>query len=231
MAKATLDSFIDSIHGRIGDTQVSQRKTGTVISERPRYRRTSSDLQKSAQTRMKIVNGAWETFSVSEVKKWNLYAKTQKRRDAITGKLYLSTGYNLFVAYSVKHLQISPEAQLPRTPPTSPFVPRFLTLTSTGGVGVLTVTANFANSIGSLTEILLQKLPNPRRQPTANYVSKAFVPFTGSSPSFTLALTPGCYAVATRFVDPNTGQMTPMAVLEAVEVSAMVILEITNRAA
>ncbi len=78
-------------------------------------------------------------------------------------------------------------------------------------------TADRPNGLGSVTELLVQRLANARRSPTDRYTSAAFARFVPGGLTAFLPLEPGVYALATRPVLATTGQMrglSPLGVLE-----------------
>ncbi|MCW5935764.1 MAG: hypothetical protein KIT11_00460 [Fimbriimonadaceae bacterium] len=88
------------------------------------------------------------------------------------------------------------------------------------GEGVLVVQASGPNLPGSVTEILLERLPNVRRKPTGRFASAAFHRFEPGALSYTLPVEPGVYVVATRFVRAATGQQTGVLVVGRVSVAS-----------
>ena len=69
-------------------------------------------------------------------------------------------------------------------------------------------TASAANEPDTVTELMVQKLPNPRRKPTKQYTAAAFVQFTAGALTYDLPLDPGTYSLAYRFIRLSTGQST-----------------------
>ena len=231
MAKARLGSYLESLHGTLGETTITKGKHGTIIRERARYRPHSSDLQNVCRARMKVVNAAWETLTPSGAKAWQIYADTLTRFDAATDTHFTPTGYNVFVSLSLKFVQASPGVSVPKLPPATAFRGDTITVSVSGGAGGLTFTASGSNRAGVTTELLLQKLVNPRRKPTPTYIHAAFVGFTSLQPTRTVSVSAGWFVSAYCFVDAGTGQKTEAVLLNAVEVTAAVALELREQAA
>ena len=95
-----------------------------------------------------------------------------------------------------------------------------ITVTATGGAGIVTFTGSAANASGMKTEMLTQPLKSKYRAPTPKaYRSKGFIAFAAGTLSQTVALTPGWYALAYRFVSAATGQETKPVTLGMFQVS------------
>ncbi len=87
-----------------------------------------------------------------------------------------------------------------------------------GSAGV-TFTATDPNSVGVVTELLLQRLAGAWRLPKArDYCTQAFVAFTPDQMSVTIEVLPGAYAAAIRFVRAGTGQDSALIPLGVVSV-------------
>ena len=82
--------------------------------------------------------------------------------------------------------------------------------------GGLEIHASEPNSSGTTTEIMGQKLANPRRLPGPFYKSALFHAFTSGGSAF-VPLGPGSYALAHRFVEVATGQSVDSLLLGVVE--------------
>ena len=101
-------------------------------------------------------------------------------------------------------------------PPTSDFVGDDLTVSVSAVAGVIRFTPSAPNSPGVVTELMFQKLPNPRRSPVKFYKSLAFAALVGP---LDVPMEPGLYALGYRFVRASTGQMTDMMPVGVVTVS------------
>ena len=207
MAKVQLNGLIEQMEGRLGDLRIRKTKHGTVVREKPRYKRFSSDRQQEAQLRFTLVTEAWAALTRSEYSAWVAYAEGKPQ-----------SGYNLFLTLGLKIVQISALAPIPTLPPTETFTSDSVQMTLSVSPGELTLHASHANAPGVVTELLLQRLPNPRRAVTGNYVSMAFVAFAPGALAHSLPVEPGWWVVAYRFVDAATGQMGQLTRFEAVEV-------------
>lgn len=231
MPKAQLSELLSALSGSLGDLVVTTGKRGTTIRQKPTYARPTTPKQQENALRMKSANLAWSTFTGEEADLWNAYALTITHHNAQTDADYHPSGYNAYLSLTLKLLQINPGVSVPRTPPTRRLSPDNLTLTLTAGKGELVFTAEGVNSPSVKTELLLQILPNARRKPTPNYLSKGFFTFTPLLPTVTLPVAPGAYAAAYRFVNTETGQMRPLVTLGKSEVIAAVVARSERKAA
>ena len=219
MPKAQLNDLFSALSGSLGDVVITSGKRGTVLRKKPAYSRPTSPEQKITEARLVTANAVWSTFTSQEAETWNNYALAVTHHNAQADTRYHPTGYHAFIALTLKFLQVTPTATVPRTPPAQKFTPDDFTVTLTGENGDLIFLANGSNSPTLETELLLQTLPNPRRKPTAKYHSAAFVRFSALSPLYALAVAPGAYAAAYRFVNTQTGQMSPLVTLGKVEIT------------
>ena len=206
MAKAKPNPMIESISGVVDDVVLVAGKNGQYVRARPTYRRPTSDAQAVAADNMTTATQFYKTFTYEQAKAWRDYAKTQTRKNKLTGKSYTPAGYTVYVGYAAKFLQANPGGAIPSIPPveSKPFVN--VTVQAVGtALGILFI-ASVPNSPGVVTEILLQTLVNERRTPQKTYTHAAFAPFAGEGLSFLLEREPGWYAVQVGAVRTATGQ-------------------------
>lgn len=220
MGKLKLSAAFDAVTGQLGEMVVVELNGSPVARRKPRFRRSFNTSQIAAADRMKQASAVWNTLTFDQAQAWRDYADTLIRRDKMTGKEYRSSALPTFTALTTKLLQAVPEASVPLTPPTETFAGDSLSVSVSAGAGALLWTASSANSSDTLTELLIQKLPNARRSPTKRYTSAAFVGFTDVDPTFSLPVEDGIYACAFRFVDATTGQATGLMLCGLVEVVA-----------
>jgi len=69
-----------------------------------------------------------------------------------------------------------------------------------------------------VTELLLQRLPNERRRPKAQYKTVGFFAFTDETNYVDIPVEPGFYVPGYAFVEAATGRCTAGVVFEMVEV-------------
>lgn len=219
MPKAQLNDLFSALSGSLGDVVITSGKRGTVLRKKPAFPRPTSPEQKITENCLVTANTVWSTFTSQEAEMWNDYALTVTHHNAQADTRYHPTGYHAFIALTLKFLQVTPTVIVPRTPPTRKFTPDDFTVTLKSENGTLIFLANGINSPNTETELLLQVLPNPRRKPTAKYHSEMFVKFTALAPFYALTVVPGAYAAAYRFVDTETGQMSPLVTLGKAEVA------------
>lgn len=168
---------------------------------------------------MKQASETWNTLSCAQAAAWNQYGESLIRHSAFDGQAYRSTGFNAFVALSVKILQMDPEATLPMSPPQGEFLGDSILLSMGTTSGAIVFTATGANSPGVVTELMLQRMPNIRRKVGKQYKAEAFVAFTAGSLSHILPAEPGAYAGAYQFVEASTGRVTGILPLPPLEVA------------
>lgn len=217
----------------MNDQVVTRTQAGTTTRQRPRYRYPKVAAVQQGNDRLRRASEIWNTFTTAEAEAWRDYAKASSRRDPVTLELYAPSAQNIFLGLTVKLLQISDFrfqisdrgvgreisdfrlGEVPRMPPTSDFLGDNLTVSAEAIEGGVRFTPSSPNSEGVLTELMFQRLPNPRRAPVKFYKSLAFVAFEGPTD---IDLEPGIYYFGYRFVNATTGQMTEMLGLGAVVV-------------
>ena len=218
MAKAELGAMVSSVRGTVGGVVVTSGRGGTVVRRKPLYRRPTSPLQAQAEARMRGASAAWSSLSAEGAAAWRAYGERHGR-----------TAQTAFVALATKFLMVQPSGEAPLLPPIQDFLPDDVavsagsppTLPSPTGVGEasgILFAASGPNRVGTVTELLVQALPNERRSPTRRYGSAGFVAFVAPSLSHLLPLDAGIYAVGYRFVRAATGEMGPTILLGVVRV-------------
>jgi hypothetical protein len=211
------------LRGRDGTVVISKTRNGLVTRPWVFPINPNSGPQEAARAALSKAARTFKGFSPTLAATWDAYGDTQVRRDPVTGVDYTLSGINAFVELGAKFLQVSPNGALPQNPPTSPFLGDAPLVTATAGTGKVTFTANVPNGSGIRTELLLQPLPGGNRKPNPRgYRTKAFVSFVPGTLSFDVAVTPGRYAAAYRFVLVATGQATEIVPLPVVSVTLAV---------
>ena len=213
MAKATLSSMLESVHGKLGEFALVQLKSGPVVRQRPRYKRPVSPAQRQGIDRLKEATELWNTFTAAQAQAWNAYAATLTKTSPQTGESYSPIGFNAFTALATKFRQMHPSSPLPTSPPVDPFVPDGATVSVQAGPGKVRFTAGVPNSAGTTTELLVQRLANPRRKPSGAYKSMGFHAFAPGAMQADVPLEPGVYACAYRFAESATGRTSVLITL------------------
>ena len=132
----------------------------------------------------------------------------------------LPSANTVFTGLGSKFLQASPAGAVPLAPPTAAFPGDALSLSAAGGTGEVTFTASASNSADTKTELLLQPLKSQNRTPAPKgYRTKAFVAFSSTTNTKDVAVAPGFYVPAYRFVNTLTGQDTELITLPVVQVT------------
>lgn len=218
MPKIQLNPLFEGAVGQFNGYVVGKGRTGLVLRRKPTYRRTLSPAQREGAERMRLVSSAWNELTFEQAEAWRLYAKEVVRHRSLDGRPYRMTGQTAFVGLGTKVLQVDPGAPIPLWPPTEEFVPDTIPVTADPTPGAIRFTAEAANTPGTLTELMVQKLASRLRQPGNAYVAAAFVAFTEGALSADVPLPPAPYACAFRFVEKSTGRTTLYVPIGTVEV-------------
>ena len=177
MPKVNLGPIVSDVRGTVGEEVLTRGRAGEVLRRRPRYRYPQNPALTVTHERMKAVMRAWNTLDRAQALAWNAFASTLTRHNPVGGAAYHPTGQNAFVALATKFLQLHPTGAVPLTPPAAPFPPDTLQVAVAGDDGGLIFTASAPNTPPAVTELLVQRLVNGRRTPTAFYKSAAFTVF------------------------------------------------------
>lgn len=205
------------LRGSVGDRVLVRTSAGPAMRGKPRYRYPKNPAVEAGNRRFVEAGAAWNELTLAEVEVWRSYTESIYRTDEVTGQRYHPTAKNAFVGLAVKFLQITPEGEIPRLPPTTDLIPDALEVTVAAIPGGVSFTANGSNSEGVLTELLLQRLKNIRCKAGKVYKSLVFHDFTGEP--LEGPLEPGAYGFAFRFVRPATGQATEYRRIGVLEVT------------
>lgn len=216
--KAALSIAFEQLRGKAGTLVVSKSRSGLVVRNRTTPKNPRTKTQQAIRLAFAKATGVYKNFSSAQVAAWQAYALTITKIDPVSGQPYHPTAINVFIGLAVKYLQMNPNGAIPANPPAGPFLGDSITVTAVGDVGKITFTASAPNALGVTTELLLQPLVSKNRTPAPHrYRSKAFNPFRPVL-TFDVAVPPGYYAAAYRFVNVTTGQETVLQTLPVAQV-------------
>ena len=218
MAKAAFSAVISNVRGEVVETVFIRGRNSAIVRNKPTYGFPVSPNQRVTSNYFKEATAVYNTLTRPQVLAWNAFAKTITRHDSLTGLQYHPTGQNVFMGLACKFLQINPAGAVPLVPPSGSFPGNRLVMTATAGSGLIVFTVGGPNVAPAQTELLLQKLASVRRAPTDKYISQAFVSFSAGSLSHGVTAISGIYIPAYRYVNPLTGQMTDLQILDEVTV-------------
>lgn len=225
MARAALSPAFTGLSGSIGDLTIVQRPGGPIARAKVYRRTVRTPGQVASARRLTFVSQAWHALDDAAFEAWGEYARTQSWRNPGTGAIVTPRAYNLFAGLATKARQVNPSLPLAGfLPPARPFLGDGVTVVAQASrpanpepagaeagatSGGLRFSADRANAPGVVTELLIQPLENARRKAYRDkYASRGFVAFDGAPVE--VAVAPGAYACAYRFVRPETGQETAL---------------------
>lgn len=211
MATMTPTILAAGVSGKAGNVVFVNTAKGMYIRPRVRPRDPQTPAQQASRDRMAKAARAWSDLPEEAFAAWTRYAKSLQSFNRTTGRLVAPRAMNLFSACYGKLLQIDPEAAPPLTPPSRTFTGDGLSLSLALSEGAVVVGSSTPNCPNVTTELLLQPLPGRNcRTYAAQYRSAAFHTFTAESPSIAVSAKAGWIAVAVRFVDTLTGQVSAL---------------------
>ena len=208
MGRLQLSALVNDASGNCGPIIVARGRGGPVVRQRPVYKRHQSDDQLAQEARLKAVAAQWSLLSTAQAQAWDEYARGTRRRNTVSGGTYTSSGYNVYSALSLVLVRLDPGRALPTRPPQAGFAGDRPGFEVSAEPGALVFAATGPNAPGIVTELMVQRLPTPRRRPTRRYKSAAFTRFTPETLVQDLPAEPAAYACATRFIQASTGLTT-----------------------
>lgn len=223
--KARLSMAFQDLRGKDGNIVIKNSRNGLILTPLVTPKNPKTPAQRAIRGYFTRATQTYEGMTPTQANLWKNYALTINETDPITGKNFHPTAINAFVGLTVKFLQLTPGGTIPMTPPAAPFSGDTIVVSaSQGDAGMIEFTANAANATGITTELLLQKLPNANATPDPNgYVHAGWKAYTSGSLVFELAVVPGVYSAAYRFVKNSTGQATPLTTLPITTITFAVV--------
>ena len=218
MARARTGVVFDSVRGRLDQMVVVQTRSGLGVRRRPVFAKALTPAQREGNERLRQAAALWQDLTLEEVAAWRDYAGTLVRRNPVNGQTYAPAAYNAFTMLTTKFLQVQPEADPPRNPPKGGFLFESPNVQAKPVPGGVLWTALGPTGTDELAELMVQRLPNPKRLPGNQYVAAAFVPFVEEPLQFFLPLGPAGYSLACRFVRPSTGEQTGLGIFGTIVV-------------
>lgn len=214
-------ALVGEIRNKVGSSVFTRGRSGATVRLRVKPRNPRTSAQESVRANLTDSSRAFKALGSSDLALWQSYAQSITRHNRVNGTAYHPSAMDVFSGLSSKFLQITPGGTIPTTPPTAPYEPDTITVTSADSVGDITFTASAAIAAGQKVECLIQPLPSANRvaSPTGYKSAGFYAPAAMALTFVTSALTPGVYANAYRLVNVDTGEMGPLHVLPYVTVS------------
>ena len=197
---------MEGVAGRFRGVVVAPSKGGLLIRPPPVYRPSQSPAQKAAAVRMRQAMMVWNSLDGRDAEAWDAYAATIGLTNPLTGDRFSPSGVNAFAALATKVLQIDPDASVPLAPPSGDYLGDAVTVGAVAGEGAVVSQASGPNSAETVTELLLERLPNVRRKPTGRFVSAGFHQFVPGGLQVAVPVKPGALVAGWRFVERATGR-------------------------
>jgi len=220
MAKVRMGTVLGALSGKTGNAVFATMPDGsTVMRQRvaPCYAPTSAQV--GVQDRIRAAGRAFSALDDEQYDLWVDYARHVAQMRGNRESNYDVKPVNIFISLSAKVLQVNPDATIPTTPPTFDFTGDGISVRVSLGSGGILFTASGANAQDVVTELLVQPLRTRRTSARPRgFRSQAFVAFSLGRLSHLVALEPGYYACAARFVHAPSGQCSSLMQLSTVTV-------------
>ncbi len=217
MGKIAPSAMLATMSGSAGDRVVARTRGGLASRSKPKYKYPKIAAVQEGNARLKAANAAWNAMSVAQAEAWNRYAATLAPKTGFDGTRYATTGKNELVALATKFMQANPERPVPLDPPRGTYVGPNAVVAVQAGSSSLVFAASSPVGTGTVVELLVQRLPSPKRSPVRFYKSAAFASFGVGHLSVAIPVQAGWYAAAYRFVEKATGRSTMLMPLGKVE--------------
>lgn len=219
MATLKLGNLADALAGKSGNTVFYRSPAGTSFRDYQLPSNPNTAAQQQVRTGFKFASVEWNLLSPQEAEAWRAYALTLATREPGSGAIRAPRARSVFISLAAKLQQVNPQSPIPHTPPASHFFGDSVAVSASPVFeGGILFEADGPNRVGVLTELLVQRLRLGSSAPYRRaYRSEGFVSFSGEpvvSPQ-----SPGWYAVAYRFVNATTGQVTGLAEMGVVQVT------------
>jgi hypothetical protein len=161
---------------------------------------------------------AWNALPVETKVEWTKFAAKFRRYSVAKHRVAGPSPRSLYIKAALERWRLDSSLLTPVQPPHSAFsgdeIGVFAVPSGKNNpvpTGHLRIAATGRNRTGVMTALMVQKLTGPNRKPSERGFKTAnFVTFTHSQTTFDLALEPGYYATAYRFVEASTLQMSPI---------------------
>ncbi len=245
MAKLESAPLIGGMSGQLGNVVLVSQPSGTVMRERVIPRNPRSAAQHAWRTAIKRAGEAYRSLTLEQYQAWEQYcqsiAKPGERMVPVV-QVFMRLGAKAWqvgdFGDASEHKghqeptltpahEASPTLSLgkgegslglvPLWPPTVPFGGDSLVVSVSAVPGGVRFTASGPNAEGVVTELLLQRTTSLfAASYDAHYRCKGFVTF--DEPTADVAVPPGFYACAIRFVKMATGEQTAIMRLGTVKV-------------
>jgi hypothetical protein len=221
MAQGNIGVLFNTLRGKAGSVVFARSKDGTVIRPRISGENPRTPAQLAVRDALSKAAKQYAVLTTVQVKQWFKYAQSITKHDPRTGKTYRPEAITAFTALASKFYQVTPAGTAPATPPATPFSGDTKTVTASAGTpGQIDFVASGANGTNISTELLLQPLVSQNRKPQQNgYRSKEYFHFAPGGLTESIAVEPGWYAPAYRFVKTTTGQEAGFTALPVVQVT------------
>lgn len=214
MARATTGVLMGGMTGKAGTVVFVRGASGsTYLRPRVRPRDPQTPAQEQVRRYMAEAMRVWRSLTVEQARAWDRYAESlggDAPRRAVTA----------FTGLALKFQQAGAPGPIPVLPPEQDFTGDGIGVAVDSPFsGVLRFMATGPNAAGVVTELLVQRVSSLHNKPTPRaFRPAAFVGFESGSLSHEVALRPGYYACAVRFVKASTGQVSGLVGLGSVAV-------------
>ena len=219
MATLKLSGLIQGVSGKMGGVVFQDTPVGTTMRDLVIPANPKTAPQETLRSDFGTATKLYRTLTSTQLKTWVYYASLLPDVRRKSGKMGRKNAFNTFTGLSTKFLQITPGGTVPLTAPTVIFAGDTVAVTAATGTGSITFTASKANGESVKTELLLQRVADANRKPTADgYRSQQFAAFATGSLTARLEVAAGTYSPAYRFVNFRTGEEAGFKVLPTVTV-------------
>ena len=211
--RIVLNPSFESFSGRLGEIQYSETKYGQIAGKAATLNDPKTPKQTAARQTLGRSSAFYGALDLDAKNEWRDYAKTLRFTDKKSGVKYVPDAIAAYNSLTDRWLAAHNNVGTPPvSPPSASYVPPSLSMTAQASGGAVIFVGSASTPPGTIVEFWLQKLPNATRKPSAGgYRVVGYSTLEqGDGNEFEVAVKPGPYAGAYRFVQLSTGLATPL---------------------
>lgn len=212
MAKTSFSGVTGNVGGKMGGLVFVRLPSGTSsMRDRTFGANPRTPAQQAWRKAMAQATKLYASLTEAEYGSWQDYVQRVHRTLPGHSLRPAPRVNNVFVALTAKFIAVNPGAEPPRMAPSELFTGDGVSVSVEGLAGAVRFTASGPNSVGVVTELLLQPLASfGRRGDADKYRGQGFHSFAPGSVSVDVVAPRGPVLAAVRFVSVATGQVSAL---------------------
>lgn len=220
MAKTSFSGVTGNVGGKMGGLVFVRLPSGVssmrdlTVGANPR-----TAAQQAWRKALGAATKLYATLTEEEFASWQGYIECLHRSRPGYSLRTAPRVYNVFVATTAKFIAVNPGVEPPRMAPSELFTGDGVSVSVEGVAGAVRFRASVPNTVGVVTELLLQPLASPgQRGEAGKYRGQGYQAFAAGAMSVDVPCRKGPALTAVRFVHRATGQASALVPLGRVAV-------------